>query len=103
MKKFTDCVNAKRVDGGVLLTLKDGIKPLDLLIFDCFNGNEKIFKYSGDFNKYGFHTMMIVSEDDKRFSYVWGNSTTCTNESTWRRNRVILKAIEELGFEKIYQ
>lgn len=101
MKTFTDCVDLKKCDGGLILTLKKGISPMDLIVFDCFDGNEKIFKYSGDFDKCGFHEMLIIKDNDSRFSYHWGNSTTMTSDSVWRRNNVIIKAMEALGNLKI--
>ena len=100
--KFENCVTAELLSNGIILTIKDDVSAMDLLRFEGFTGEEKAFKYEGPFNTYGQHSMLVVYNTNKTWSYNWGNATTMTTKAVWDRNRVVVGAMEKLTGKIIY-
>lgn len=100
--KFENCVTAELLETGILLRVKKGVSPMDLLRFPGFTGEEVLFKYEGPFNSYGVHNMLVGFSNGGTWTYSWGSSTTMTSEAVWRRNRAVVAAMEKLTGKIIY-
>lgn len=99
---LADCCTVELLPHGIIMRVKAEV-PMDALLrFKGFNGKESLFKYDGDFEKYGDHNMLVVGRDEQRLGYSWGQSTTMASQNLWDRNRVILEAMEKLTQRKIY-
>lgn len=103
-KNFSDCCcDVEVLKHGIIMDVKEKVTMKDLMKFNGFVGDERMFKYTGDFDKYGEHSMRIYDKEGKSFSYTWGASTSIISGEDWTRNWAIVRAMEELTGLKIYR